>query len=470
MIQTAITTLASAARNATITLSLSCCAFAQSPLPSFPGAEGFGALASGGRHGKVVFVTNLDDSGPGSLREAINMHEPRTILFRVAGNIELKSPLKIRHGNLTLAGQSAPGDGICLQGYGLTISQAENVIIRYLRIRPGDTSGVELDALNSREARNVIIDHCSMSWAIDECVSLYGNTHDITVQWCLISESLYQSVHKKGAHGYGGIWGGQNASWHHNLLAHHSSRNPRIVGQSEPDQLVDVRNNVFYNWGFNSTYGGDGDVRVNLVGNYYKPGPATKTSVRNRIANPSAGFLPNNWWIDSNHATESKEITQNNWLGVTPAKPIAKTKSEKTIPIQLSDLRANAPFVVAQVSTQNAVEAYSLVVQSAGATLPVRDALDTRIALETRSGTARFGKSFEGGNNGIIDSQRDVGGWPLLNSSPAPQDTDADGLPDIWEKSHRFNPDDPSDGATDQDGDGYTQLEEWLNGTDPRKS
>lgn len=205
---------------------------------------------------------------------------------------------------------------------------------------------------------------------------------------------------------------------------------------------------------------------MNLVGNYYKPGPATKASVRNRIANPSAGFLPNNWWIDSNHATESKEITQNNWLGVTPA----KTKSEKSIPIQLSDLRANAPFKVAQVSTQNAVEAYSLVVQSAGATLPVRDALDTRIAMETRSGTARFGKSFEGGSNGIIDSQRDVGGWPILNSSSAPQDTDADGLPDTWEKAHRFNPEDPSDGVTDQEGDGYTQLEEWLNGTDPRKS
>lgn len=425
-------------------------------LLAFPEAEGFASHVTGGRYGEILFVTNLNDSGPGSLREAIEKRGARTILFRVAGNIRLSSPLKIRHGNLTIAGQSAPGDGICLQAYGISISQADNVIIRYLRIRPGDVSGIEQDALSAREASNVMIDHCSMSWSVDECVSLYGNTRNITVQWCLISESLYRSVHQKGAHGYGGIWGGKNASWHHNLLAHHSSRNPRIVGKSEPEQRVDVRNNVIYNWGFNSTYGGDGDVQVNLVGNFYKPGPATKASVRTRIANPSEGSVQNNWWIEQNVMWNSPKITDDNWLGVFPVKNV-----------NADQLRASEPFPVVSTKTQSADEAYESVLKQVGAMRPVRDSIDNRIVQEVREGKARFGKSFESGGNGIIDSQRDVGGWPELKQGELELDSDFDGLPDFWETRYQFDPSNATDAQRDKDGDGYTQLEEWLNGTDP---
>jgi len=275
------------------------------------------------------------------------------------------------------------------------------------------------------------------------------------VQWCLISESLYQSVHVKGHHGFGGIWGGQGASWHHNLLAHHSSRNPRIVGKSVGGQLADVRNNVIYNWGYNSTYGGDGDVRVNLVNNYYKPGPATRENVRARVANPSEGEVPNNWWIAGNFMVGSPEVTADNWRGVHLSGDLA-----------VDDVRASKPFEVAPVTTQSAPEAYELFLKQAGATLPRRDSLDTRIAEETRTGTAHFGGKY-GEGKGIIDSPATVGGWPELKTLPAPAESDGDGMPDEWELKYGLNPHDASDGSKDKDGDGYTNVEEYLNGTDP---
>jgi hypothetical protein len=315
-----------------------------------------------------------------------------------------------------------------------------------------------LDAFGGRQGENVIIDHCSMSWSIDECVSFYGNIRNLTVQWCLMSESLYQSAHSKGHHGFGGIWGGQNASWHHNLLAHHSSRNPRIVGKSPVGQLVDVRNNVIYNWGYNSCYGGDGDVRVNLINNYYKPGPATRANVRARVANPGKGTVPNNWWIAGNLVVASPEITANNWLGVHPAGGVA-----------VDDFRAANSFEVAPVTTQSTEAAFELVLKQAGAALPRRDSLDARIVEEARTGTARFGETYEGGGKGIIDSPKTVGGWPELRSMPAPVDSDGDGMPDAWESQFGFDPQNASDNSQDKDQDGYTNLEEYLNGTDPAK-
>ena len=426
-------------------------------LLAFPGAEGFGAKASGGRGGRVIAVTNLNDSGPGSLREAIDAQGPRTIIFRVSGTITLKSSLELRNSDITIAGQTAPGGGICLKDYSLDLAGANNVIVRYLRVRPGGSSGLGLDALGGRDGENMIIDHCSMSWSVDECVSIYSGARNITVQWCLISESLYQSVHAKGQHGYGGIWGGQNASWHHNLLAHHTSRNPRIVGRSVGDQLVDVRNNVIYNWGYNSTYGGDGDVRVNLINNFYKPGPATREKVRSRVANPSKGKgdVSTNWWIAGNFMVGSPEVTGDNWLGVDPDRG------------EVADLRAPEPFSVAPVSTHLANEVLEPVLQQVGAILPRRDSLDARIIEETRTGTARYGDSFDGGGNGIIDSPESVGGWPELESLPAPVDTDGDGMPDAWETKFGFDPNDAADNILDKDADGYTNIEEFLNGTDP---
>jgi pectate lyase len=424
-------------------------------VPGFPGAEGFGATASGGRAGRVIAVTNLNDSGPGSLRAAVDEKGPRTIVFRVSGNIPLKSSIKLRNGDLTLAGQTAPGDGICLQNYSLDLAGANNVIVRYLRVRPGDSSGKSIDALGGREGENIIIDHCSVSWSIDESVSIYGGARNVTVQWCLISESLYQSVHTKGHHGFGGIWGGQNASWHHNLLAHHFSRNPRIPGKNE-DQFIDLRNNVIYNWAYNSCYGGDGDVRVNLINNYYKPGPATREGVRARLANPSPGEAPNNWWIAGNFVVGSPKVTGDNWLGVQPSGERAA-----------ADYRADKPFEVAPVTTQPAEQAFEMVSKQAGAILPRRDSVDARIIEEARTGIARFGETYEGGGKGIIDSQKTVGGWPELRSTAAPVDSDGDGMPDEWENKFGFDSKTASDNSQDKDKDGYTNLEEYLNGTDP---
>jgi pectate lyase len=428
---------------------------AAAEVPAFPGAEGFGAKASGGRGGRVIAVANLADSGPGSLRAAVDEKGSRTIVFRVSGNIALNSSIKVRNGDVTIAGQTAPGGGICLQNYGLDLAGATNVVIRYLRVRPGDSSGQGLDALGGRSGENIIIDHCSMSWSIDECVSIYGGARNVTVQWCLISESLYQSVHTKGHHGFGGIWGGQNTSWHHNLLAHHSSRNPRIPGKNR-EQLVDLRNNVIYNWGYNSCYGGDGDVRVNLINNVYKPGPATRQGVRARVANPSPGETPNNWWIAGNLVLGSPETTADNWLGVHPSGQLSAR-----------DYRASKPFEVAVVTTQSAEDAFESVLKKAGAILPRRDLVDTRISDEARTGTARFGESYEGGGKGIIDSPQTVGGWPELQATAAPLDSDADGMPDAWETRFGLDPHLASDNSQDRDQDGYSNLEEYLNGTDP---
>jgi pectate lyase len=426
-------------------------------VPAFPGAEGFGAKASGGRGGRVIAVTNLDDAGPGSFRAAVDEKGPRTIVFRISGNIPLNSSIKVKNGDLTIAGQTAPGDGICLQNYSLDLAGGSNVIIRYLRVRPGDAAGKGLDALGGREGENIIIDHCSTSWSIDECVSIYSGARNITVQWCLMSESLYQSVHTKGHHGFGGIWGGQNASWHHNLLAHHSSRNPRIVGKSVGGQFLDLRNNVIYNWGYNSTYGGDGDVRVNLINNFYKPGPATRENVRARVANPSKGEVPNNWWIAGNLVIGSPEVSSDNWLGVHPVAESA-----------VNEIRAEKAFEAAPVTTQPAEEAFELVLKHAGANSPQRDSVDARIVEEARMGNAKFGGAY-GDGKGIIDSPKTVGGWPELKSLPSPVDADGDGMPDEWELRFKFNLGNSSDAFLDSDNDGYTNLEEFLNGTDPSK-
>lgn len=273
----------------------------QQPVPAFPGAEGGGRFATGGRYGAVYAVTNLNDAGPGSLREGLS-HGNRTIIFKVSGVIHLEQTLRIRHDSITIAGQTAPGDGICLADYTFSV-QASNVIIRYLRCRLGDRRSDADDALHatthgsSKEfIHDIIIDHCSLSWAVDEVGTFYG-VRNFTLQWCILSQSLFNSVHPKGDHGYGGIWGGDHASFHHNLLADNSSRNPRFGGSrysGEPErEIVDFRDNVIFNWGaINSVYGGEGG-HYNMINNYYQAGPATPgdrikssaTNKRNRILN-----------------------------------------------------------------------------------------------------------------------------------------------------------------------------------------
>ncbi len=415
-------------------------------IPAFPGAEGFGANATGGRAGRVIEVTNLNDHGPGSLREATEARRARVIVFRVSGTIPLESTLHIGS-DITIAGQTAPGDGICLKNFGTNLSNARNVVIRFLRFRPGDTQDTEMDALGGRGGRDIIIDHCSASWSVDECVSFYNN-ENITVQWCLISESLYHSVHDKGNHGYGGIWGGANGTFHHNLLAHHSSRNPRIGSQQ---QSVDLRNNVIYNWGFNSLYGGE-DSTVNVIGCYYKAGPATRDSVRNRILDGAGEG--GQWYLADNVVTGDPVVTADNWAGVH--RPWA----------QQDVMRADMPFPVASVRTHTAQEAFWLVLSGVGAVRPKRDALDARVVREVCMGTASYGGTW-GNGLGIIDSQQTVGGWPELLSEEAPADSDHDGMPDDWEAVYGLDPEFLYDGQADTDGDGYTNVEEYLNNTDP---
>ena len=260
-------------------------------LPAFPGAEGFGRYTTGGRGGAVYHVTKLDDDGSeGSFRWACNKSGVRTIVFDVSGTIYLKSALQLKRGNVTIAGQTAPGDGICIADYPFTID-SDNVIIRFMRFRLGNrhVDKHEGDGLGGMDRKNIIVDHCSISWSIDECLSVYGSKN-ITLQWNIVSQSLKKSGHSKGAHGYGGNWGGSGATYHHNLLAHHDSRVPRLGPRpgTQKDERMDLRNNVMYNWGGNGCYGGEG-MTVNIAYNYYKPGPTTRKrtkAMQYRLAAP----------------------------------------------------------------------------------------------------------------------------------------------------------------------------------------
>ncbi|MBK9336298.1 MAG: pectate lyase [Lewinellaceae bacterium] len=410
-------------------------------VPAFPGAEGCGKYTTGGRGGRVLLVTNLNDDGPGSLRAALAVKAPRIVVFAVSGTIELKSRIHITSGNLTIAGQSAPADGICLRNYNVNIA-ADNVIIRYLRFRLGDEARQQDDAFSCLRQKNIIIDHCSMSWSSDECATTY-DTENLTLQWCIIAESLNKSVHEKGEHGYGGIWGGNHASFHHNLLAHHTSRNPRFCGaryHHRPDwEVVDFRNNVIFNWGSNSAYGGE-QGHYNMVNNYYKAGPATSKNVRNRIINPSSPV--GKFYVAGNYIEGFPKITGDNWAGGVHCKAQDSVHAPQPFPMRV------------EVPTETAEYAYIAILEGAGASLH-RDALDLRIVQEVRTGKTTFG-------NGIIDSQSAVGGWPTLRTEPAPADNDRDGMPDTWEQKHELNPN-TNDSALYSLSRAYTNLEVYLN-------
>lgn len=449
---------------------------------AFPTAEGGGRFAAGGRGGNVYEVTHLNDSGAGSLRDAVSQPN-RTIVFRVSGEIKLQSRLIVRQNNITIAGQTAPGDGICISGYTFNI-QASNIIIRYIRCRLGDANNIEDDAMNcwSGNFQNIIIDHCSMSWSIDETATFY-DIKNFTLQWSIISESLFNSIHNKGEHGYGGIWGGENATYHHNLIAHHTSRAPRFQGTRYKTQVfkdsVDFRNNVTYNWGtINSAYGGEGGV-YNIVNNYYKAGPATSGSLttpsnsnkRHRILHYTSYYLDGTdtvrggkFYINGNFVAGFPTVTADNWTqGV-------QKDSYWNATALVAAARQSAPFPLSPLSTQTAEEAYAAILNNAGATLPKRDTIDRRIIRETRTGTATFeGNTYKiltgtgiSHPSGIIDRVADVGGMPIYNSTPAPTDSDKDGMPDAWETSKGLNPNDANDRNHIGTG-GYTQLEIYLN-------
>ncbi len=417
--------------------------------PAFPGAEGFGRYAQGGRGGDVYKVTSLADSGPGSLREGIRSATgPRTIVFELSGTIALESPLTIDRPNITIAGQTAPGDGITLRNHALQIA-ADHVIVRFIRSRLGDLGGKSQDAISVSAGHNIILDHLSASWSIDETLSAQSAKVDLlTVQWCLVAESLHKSIHHEGAHGKGGIVGSLRQTYHHNLFAHHMDRSPKVSWRRYCQ--VDQRNSVMFNWGGASCHDA-ARSHVNWVGNYYKPGPATRDNVRTcifRILKKADQGVTEHalLYIEGNYLEGYPEISADNWAG-------GVFYGEGAGP----ENRTREPFPYPKISYEtSAEEAYPLVLAATGASL-VRDAIDLRVIEETRTGKPKFGR------DGIIDSQNDVGGWPELKSLPAPRDTDNDGVPDAWEKEHGLNPNDPADRNLDRDRDGYTNLEEYLN-------
>ena len=351
---------------------------------AFSTAEGWGRFATGGRAGDVYAVTNLNDDGPGSLRDALSVGH-RTVIFRVSGTIVLKSKLFLEQSHITIAGQTAPGDGICLRRFPLEIRRTNDVIVRYLRIRVGDEAGKPLDGLEVRDSENIIIDHCSVSWSSDEAVNTWHGTKNLTVQWCLISEPLHRSVNRS-PHGYGASLGGENTSYHHNLFAHCAGRNPSIAGGDNDHTMhMDYRNNVIYNWQHRSC---DGKPKsINVVNNYYKPGPATRTQVRRRIARIDDNmaryktFEPL-WHIEGNVVEGAPELTVDNWNGGVVFD--GNTNEAKN--------RRRTPFPFAPVMTHSAADAYRLVLAGVGANRPVRDAIDTRVLKEVANGTATCGE------------------------------------------------------------------------------
>lgn len=455
---------------------------------AFPGAEGGGMFTTGGRGGRVIKVTNLNDAGPGSLRAALSESGPRTVVFDVSGIIELKSRLNINNGDVTIAGQTAPGDGICLKNYSAVVN-GSNVIIRFIRFRMGDEANFEDDALWGRFTKNIIIDHCSMSWSTDECSSFYAN-ENFTMQWCILSESLRNSVHDKGTHGYGQIAGGVNASYHHNLLAHHDSRNPRfdsgeVYGTSSQPltndkRAVDFRNCVVYNYSNYPAYGGDGQ-KINFVGNYYKWGPASINGPDANTNGKKRGYFylvgginhgvdwgcPHIYMGDNTNYLHTDgtfdNVNVDNWAGIQyDSNPGATTVTKLTEPVTI------APSgVPARVTTHTAAVGFEKVLDHAGASLK-RDAVDKRVVHDTRNGTA---ECMDGGNgsingsiNGIIDTQAAVGGWPTYKSERPRKDTDGDGIPDAWEDAFGLDKNSAADGnykTLDPKGR-YTNLEMYL--------
>ena len=416
-------------------------AAAASDLPAFPGAEGFGAHTPGGRGGKVIFVTNLKDFGPGSFREACEADGPRIVVFRVSGTIQLERPITVTKPYLTIAGQTAPGDGICLRDYTFGID-THDVVVRYLRSRLGDEKKEEADCIDLLNgAHDCVIDHCSATWSVDECLSTSGMNQNCTIQWCLIGESLWHSAHHKGAHGFGSLARANGPiSWHHNLWIHNDARNPRLgdfYGRGPNFPTFDVRNNVIYDYGATASGLTQGTLKVNYVGNYLRPGPSSTAPKPINVGHPSqlTYFIRDNIYEpdDALTADNTRFFTSVDYNG----------KREVTI--------IDTPFDAPSVTTVPAKQAFELVLANVGATRPKRDAVDARLIEHVRTRTGK-----------LIDSQKDVGGWPDLKSAPAPADTDNDGIPDIWEAAHRLDPKDPSDSAHLAPSR-YTWIEEYIN-------
>ena len=398
-------------------------------VPAFPGAEGYGKYTTGGRGGEVYIVTNLNDSGEGSLRDAVS-ESNRTVVFEVSGNLVLDSPLRIKGDNITIAGQTAPGDGISVVNHS-TYIEGNNTIIRYMTFRMGDRTESTADALSVRGRSDLIIDHSSMSWGIDEVASIY-DMKNVTLQNSIVAEALHMTDHDKGRHGFGGIWG-SSTSYLNNIIAHNSSRNPRFKGSLE-DEGLDFRNNIVYNWNYKAGYGGN-EGNVNMINNYYKYGPDTIISKRSEMVEPDGN---SNWYVNGNHVYDYLEVTNDNRKGVTLS--------------NASTVMLDTAVDVPHGRTRSAQEAYHYVLENAGAVIPRRDSIDARIIADVKNGTGRQ-----------INSIDEVGGWANLSeNAEAPLDSNRDGIPDYWAEKHGIDPMN-DDWAKEVNDDGYTNLEVYLN-------
>ncbi|MBO5204652.1 MAG: pectate lyase [Prevotella sp.] len=502
------------------------CVAAVAQTPAFPGAEGFARYTTtGGRGGKVIHVTNLNDSGTGSLRWALSQSGKKIIVFDVSGYIDLRSDLNITS-NTTIAGQTAPGEGITLRYYTVKFTGCDNVICRFIRFRRSQVKNVNdgADATWGREHKNIILDHCSFSWSIDEVASFYDNVN-FTMQWCNVTEGLANPGHSKGAHSYGGIWGGKGASFHHNYISHVQNRAPRFNGarynwngydktkyeNSIQAELVDFRNCVIYNWGNgNGCYGGPGGGYINMINNYYKAGPGTKNRTRvtqvsfsdatNGGDNPFPDYA-SRYYISGNYVTAASNPENYDWKGVIYDSGVQKDgeryikdakhyygSNVEYVNINGTDcvkLKLDNPIEAGEVTTHSAQTAYEKILDYCGASL-WRDAADARYAEEAATGTTTFngdvayvdkdGKTYAKSNTkGILDWINDptkeanpkTASYPELKNEtrPAGFDTDGDGIPDEWETANGLNPNDASDAVqTTVDTKGwYTNIEVYAN-------
>jgi len=409
---------------------------------AFPTAEGFGKFTKGGRGGKVYIVTNLNDDGEGSFRIAATAKQPRIIVFEISGTIHLKSIIEIAK-NVTIAGQTAPGDGICFADYPVSLA-GDNIIVRYLRFRMGDKNqntgmvngaGSD-DAFGGNGRKNIIVDHCSISWSTDEVMSVYKGD-STTLQWNILSEPLNYSYHFETGdkefenHGYGGIWGGAHLSAHHNLFAHCASRNPRFNGVrlGALKELVDFRNNVIYNWEHNNVYGGEGG-NYNMVRNYYKYGPITNKNVKSRIVNPSKGESGiGKFYVAGNYVDGAEDVSVNNELGVHFDKGTTDLDKQNAL--------VKNPFQTISLKEKSAVLAYADVLKSAGASFR-RDTLDKRIVNNVKDRTGNL-IDVQGGFKHGTSYKETVDAWPNLKSKKPKKDSDRDGMPDVWERKNGLN-------------------------------
>jgi hypothetical protein len=444
----------------------------QAAIPAFPGAWGGGMYSFGGRGGKVFVVTSLSDAGPGTFREACSAVGPRIVVFNVAGVIHLRNRVRIRAPYITIAGQTAPGDGVCIRGATVCVD-THDVVIRHLRFRRGETNVANRDdALGGNPVGNVIVDHCSTSWGLDENLSMYRHmyrptdgdkdlklpTVNITIQWCVSSEAL-----DTYNHAFGSTLGGHNSSFHHNLWACNTGRNPSIGMDGD----FNFSNNVLFNWRHRTVDGGDQKSRYNIINNYYKPGPATPAGdIAHRILRPDGRrpgpdkTLPLEWgkaYVAGNVVVGNDAVTKDNWAGGVQIDGRADPG------MVLSRVRVDKPFPMVEVPLQTAAAAYPLVLEHAGATLPKRDAVDRRVIEAVWTG-----KVPDGTKNGIVTDVGQVGGYPDYKGDPV-KDSDGDGIPDWWELKYGLDPRDPSDAAKDCNGDGYTNVEKYINGLDPTR-